>query len=687
MKCSSLFIQSIVVLIIVVAGAFAATPVAAQSNTETLVADSMTTSSGTIGSGQSVSNIQVQDQSGSQDDWNNYVEFLSTSSAYQGYRSYTLPNTITPSAITSLQIQANYRGPEKTWQSWSWSLYNWSSQNWVTVGDNAGTPPWGDWYLLTFDMASAPSDFVEPTTREIRVQLQANNTQDNMNLDYEAIVVSYDSGGEPTTTVTYQPTTDLFANPERGFYRYCESKSSTSPLTIWSVSKLTSTDSVEWLSAAEEATITQIYCFFVLDDFLTTNINGPFIQNIRDNLANVRAAGKKCILRFAYSNDSTDADGDEIYDPDVFENGLADADLPQILAHIAQLDSVLDDYVDVISVLHAGFIGVWGEWYYTNHFIDDPANPGTISAAQYQRRRQIMDALLAALPAERMVALRYPVAKKEMYNRTTPITAAEAYQNTAVARIGYHNDAFLNAFGDNGTFQDPSDPAYMAAETIYLPMGGETNEPNESGVPSRDCSNAISEMGTYHWSYINTGYYTPTLTSWQTNSCIHNTNEISNSILDRLGYRLKLTQATLPNGADQGGTAQIQIDLVNDGFAAPYNPRDLFLIMQETNTGAEYSFPLTVDPRTWLANGQTHQILQTINMPATMPPGQYALYLHLPDPNATVAADTRYAIRLANGGIWPSTNWAQQGSVYRSQLARMRPRCNSWELGSDQGQR
>ena len=27
----------------------------------------------------------------------------------------------------------------------------------------------------------------------------------------------------------------------------------------------------------------------------------------------------------------------------------------------------------------------------------------------------------------------------------------------------------------------------------------------------------------------------------------------------------------------------------------------------------------------------------------------------------------------------------QQGSVYWSQLARMRPRCNSWELGSDQG--
>ena len=26
----------------------------------------------------------------------------------------------------------------------------------------------------------------------------------------------------------------------------------------------------------------------------------------------------------------------------------------------------------------------------------------------------------------------------------------------------------------------------------------------------------------------------------------------------------------------------------------------------------------------------------------------------------------------------------QLGSVYRSQLARMRPRCNSWELGSDQ---
>lgn len=631
--------------------------VQAQSSTETLVADSLSTNSGSTDSGHSVTNLHIQDQSGDQNEWEKYVEFVGENEMYQGYRSYTLPSAILPIDINSFQVQANYLGPATAGQIWTWSLYNWSTQNWVTVGDNTGAPWWGDWHLLTFDVTNSPADFVEPNTREIRLQVAANNTTDNMDLDYEAILVNYESSsGGGSTTVTYQPTTDLFPNPERGFYRYFESKSSSVPQTTWSVSALSSTNSVNWLSPAEEETITQVYCFFVLDNFLTTNIDASFLQNIRNNLTNIRAAGKKCILRFAYSNDSTDSDGDDVYDPDVFENGIADADLPQILAHIGQLDPIFNDYVDVISVVQAGFIGVWGEWYYTNYFIDDPANPGAVSATQYQRRRQVVDALLNALPAKRMIAVRYPLAKKEMYNRTTPITLGEAYQNRPVARVGYHNDAFLNSYGDSGTYRDASDRTYTASETTYLGMGGEINAP-ESGAPSRDCPNAIGEMETFHWSYINTDYYITALQNWDSGDCIHNPNDISNSILDRLGYRFRLTEATFPSSAERGTFAQIEIELVNEGFAASYNPRDVYLILKETASGNEYSFKLPVEPRLWLANGQTHLIDEAISLPANMPAGEYALLLHLPDPHPTLTADARYAIRLANAGLWPQSSW------------------------------
>lgn len=58
-----------------------------------------------------------------------------------------------------------------------------------------------------------------------------------------------------TKTVSYASTTALFANPERGFYRYFESRSSTPE--IWAVAALTSTTAVAWLSATEEATISR----------------------------------------------------------------------------------------------------------------------------------------------------------------------------------------------------------------------------------------------------------------------------------------------------------------------------------------------------------------------------------------------------------------------------------------------
>lgn len=663
-------------------------PVHAQSGTQTLLANSMTTQTGDTGSGHSVSNLHVNDQSGTQDDWDNYVEFASQSAGttYQGYRSYTLPSNIPISSVLSLQVKANYRGPASAGQVWAWSLFDWSSGTWVSIGDNTNAPWWLSWYMLMFDAPANAPDFINSTTREIRVRLTSNNMTDNMLLDYEAVLVSYD---QPNATITYQPTTALFQNPERGFYRYFKSVSrlnAPNSRQTWSVPELTNTNTISWLSAAEEATITQVYCYFLLDEFLTSPIDGDFLTLIRANLDNVRAAGKKCILRFSYS-EPTDNDTDPEYAMrssyiKLLEHDIADATLSQTLSHIQQIEPILDDYVDIISVLQAGFIGVWGEWYYTDHFADAywdyAAEEFVIQDWRFvDRRKVVVDALLAALPEERMIAVRYPKAKVGMYNfdqASDRITAAEAYQNTPKARIGYHNDAFLNTYGDSGTYWDSSDRPYMEAETVYLTMGGEVNEPDDTeglsgdeAARPRTCESAVNEMALYHWSYINTNYYTNTLTDWQNNGCIHDPTDIAGSILDQLGYRLRLTQATLPSVAEQGSTVQILIDLVNEGFAAPYNPRDVFLVLKETTTAYKTSFALSVDPREWLADGQTYSVNQTINLPANLPVGEYELYLHLPDPTVSLADDARYAIRLANAGMWTNNNsWDGYNSLQHS---------------------
>lgn len=457
-----------------------------------------------------------------------------------------------------------------------------------------------------------------------------------------------------TKTVTYSSTTALFPNPERGFYRYYESRGSTP--TVWTVADFQNTNAVSWLTAAEEATITQAYCLFYLDTFLNSNISATYLTHIRTNLANVRAAGRKCLLRFAYTWDDSDANGNSV--PDVLENATqqTEPDLPQLLAHIDQLKPIWQEYGDVIAVLQAGFIGIWGEWYYTDHFVDNPTQPDTISAAQYERRKIVVQRLLDSLPANRMIALRYPLLKKQMFGRTTPITDAEAFQNTPLARLGFHNDAFLNSYGDSGTFQSDADRAYLQVESLYLTMGGEVNQP-EADAPARSCANALTEMAKYHWSYINTDYYLPTLQSWKKDKCIHNTSNIAGSILDRLGYRLVLKKGIYPTMATVGGALPIRIELVNEGFAAPFNPRDLYVVLQNKSTGAFSTVKLPDDPRRWFANGQTHVIARTLTLPSNLPAGSYALYLYLPDPAPGLSAKAAYAIRMANANLWKASGW------------------------------
>lgn len=59
--------------------------------------------------------------------------------------------------------------------------------------------------------------------------------------------------------------------------------------------------------------------------------------------------------------------------------------------------------------MHAGFIGVWGEWYYTAHY----GNEGVLSEEDWARRRQVVSELLQALPVSRW-ALNITFLYKEM---------------------------------------------------------------------------------------------------------------------------------------------------------------------------------------------------------------------------------------------------------------------------------
>lgn len=231
-----------------------------------------------------------------------------------------------------------------------------------------------------------------------------------------------------------------------------------------------------------------------------------------------------------------------------------------MLKHIDQIASILENNKDIIFSHQAGFLGTWGEWYYTNS--SEFGTDGTINAAQWANRKEIVNAMLNATPVEIPLQVRYPLIKKTMYGNTQ-LTPATAYQNTPFARIGFYNDAFLNNWGDMGTYtvnsqnQNPvgtPDYNYLMNETKYTPMPGETNGLNP---PRTDGNNAVLELNLTNWTTLNRDYYIQNFTNWIASGHY-------NDILQKLGYRFILESSTFSKNDNQ---LNINIKIRNVGYA------------------------------------------------------------------------------------------------------------------------
>lgn len=125
----------------------------------------------------------------------------SDSDPYIGYRTYVLPNTLTPTSVTDIEVSANYKGPSTAVQTWAWALYDWTTNAWARIGTNASSAGWGSWKLLTFsspDSDSVPASSFVSSTGSIRVRLKANNTADSADLDFEAVTVTSSASGDTT---------------------------------------------------------------------------------------------------------------------------------------------------------------------------------------------------------------------------------------------------------------------------------------------------------------------------------------------------------------------------------------------------------------------------------------------------------------------------------------------------------
>jgi hypothetical protein len=463
-----------------------------------------------------------------------------------------------------------------------------------------------------------------------------------------------------TKTILYTESNEDMLNPERGFYIPTGTKASNFILLDANKLKTYRNDAQRLGKASYAVQVSLIYRGYELDSFTNQSLSVSFLNNLQKDFDAVREAGLKMVLRFAYTNNAkagTCTDEYKICPP------YGDAPRHIVLKHIQQLKPLLQKNADVIAVLQQGFIGIWGENYFTDYFGDASTNgAGKILDSSWRHRNEFLKALLDALPKSRMVQVRTPqIKQKFVYGpsasvKSLPLQFSNAFSNADKARIGFHNDCFLSTTDDYGTFYDygsssqSRQPAneilrkYIAADTKFTAVGGETCDDNFS--PQNDCApagHAEEEMRRMHYSYLNAAYNVDVNNDWDSSGCLYN-------IKRQLGYRLVLRKAILPIQGSKKNKLAIHFVIDNTGYASMYNARPVKIILQNTSTKKEFEILLKANPQFWFSGN--HQIKEMVTLPKNITPGSYRLYLYLPDANVLLHKRPEYCVQLSNENIW-----------------------------------
>ena len=397
-------------------------------------------------------------------------------------------------------------------------------------------------------------------------------------------------------------------NPERGFYY---------PYTFSSSSKSLSTSEVK---SKRKAGHTILFTQYRLDKWMTSDLPDDLISSMQKTFDALREGGAKCILRFCYKQNNSES------------SKPWDAEEKWVMRHIEQVKPLLQKNEDVILVYQAGYIGVWGEWYFTDHYIMEPETP-----EDYLPRKRVLDAMLDALPPSRQVAVRTPDFKMMMYGLSLAdtLTSTTAHNGEKLSRIGGYNDCFGASEDDSGTYVGKDARKFWNGDTRYTFMGGETCEVSAYC----ECPVSLSDMEKYHWTYLNIDYNEDVLRLWKKSECY-------DEIARRLGYRIVMESVRYPINIQAGKPFNLTLNFRNDGFAAFQNPREAKLVFMAEN-GEKSIFDLGSDPRTW------HPGSYSLKTTLTLPAAKGTLFLHLADPLLPDQAD--FSAALANQDVWDAS--------------------------------
>jgi hypothetical protein len=264
--------------------------------------------------------------------------------------------------------------------------------------------------------------------------------------------------------------------------------------------------------------------------------------------------------------------------------------------------------------------------------------------------------LLGNITTDRMMLVRYPRMKWDLLGWTVstqhPLDSTTAFNGSNQSRIGYYDDGWagdVNHFAFFSAYK-PQEMNFTSSDTQYSVFGG---EPSTSTSFNMADDQVKIEASKYHQTTLNR--WSPDAAdayqAWMNNGDF-------DEITKKMGYRFRLNNATLPKKLRPGGTFELTMSMVNEGYARIKNPRKVEIILRNQSTGQKYV--LDVDNgkgnRLWLPGpGETKTLSVIGGIPTDMPHGNYEVILNLPDPYPSLHDRPEYSIRLANQNVWESS--------------------------------